>query len=294
MTPAKKRFYLLGLFGVFVIVIPVLLLYSSGYRLNNKFRLVKTGGIYFNIGESGTQVRLNGKIAKKAGLFERNLLVDNLKPGAYNARVEKEEYRPWEKNITVQEQMVEACYPLLIRSSLEPELIPKYQLIKPESKKGKTQRQPNEEYTEAMELFRLYNKPAKGLIPGWGNSEIKKLKLGADRKLNRKVFLFREGNKIYARWTGRDEKRPFFIKSDGTISVYSPDKKIVSFGFFPGRYDSILALLEDGELYAVEIDTRFDIHNIYLIAKNCSRFIVSDELLYYFSGDALYRIDFEQ
>jgi hypothetical protein len=52
-------------------------------------------------------------------------------------------------------------------------------------------------------------------------------------------------------------------------------------------------LLEDLNLYAVEIDTRFEIQNIYKIVSNCSRFAVKDESLYFFSEGALYRIDFE-
>jgi len=51
-------------------------------------------------------------------------------------------------------------------------------------------------------------------------------------------------------------------------------------------------LLDDGTLYAVEIDTRFDVQNSYRLVKNCSKFAVSDEMLYYVSGGNLYRIDF--
>lgn len=293
MTPKKKRIYILGLFAVFIIVIPLLILYSSGYRLTNKFKLVKTGGVYLINSESDTVVKLNEKIKKRAGMFERDMFVRDLVPATYYVRVEKDGYRIWEKNVTIQEQKVEVCYPLLIPSDLKPERIPKNLLIKPDKKGKKIRREANKEYSEAMELFRTYDKPAKGVIPEWVSSDIKKLKLGPDRRLRKKVLLFRKGNKIYVKWTGRDEQRPFFIDSSGSRLAYSPDIKILSFGFFPERYDSMLVLLEDRTLYAVEIDTRFDIHNIYNIVKNCSRFAVSNELLYYFSGGVLHRIDFE-
>jgi len=54
----------------------------------------------------------------------------------------------------------------------------------------------------------------------------------------------------------------------------------------------MLVLLDDFTLYAVEIDTRFEIQNIYKITSNCSSFAVINEFLYYISGSAVYRIDF--
>ena len=221
------------------------------------------------------------------------MLVRNLKPGVYYVRVEKEKYRSWEKNITVEEHKVEICYPLLIPNDLKPEKIPNVIIREHEKKGAKPKREVNDEYTEVTELFKLYDKPAKGIIPGWESGDIKKFKLGIDRRLRKKVFLAKEGNKIYVKWTGSEEQRPFFINSAAKRLVYAPEMKILSFGFFPGRDDAMLVLLEDGAIYAVEIDTRFEIHNIYKLVKNCSRFAVSDELLYYFSGGVLYKIDFK-
>jgi hypothetical protein len=292
MTPKKKRIYLLGLSGIFIIIIPVLILFSSGYRLNSKFRIVKTGGIYINNNESGVDVRLNGKITKNAGLFEKNILIRELIPETYYVRVEKEGYRVWHKNVKVQEKKVEACYPLLIPLKLHPEWIPKY-LDKTDKNGRKTGRKPNVEYSEVIDYFRAYNKPPKDFIPGWEDSDIKKYKLGPDRRLRKKVFIYREEERIYVKWIGSEEKRPFFIDSAGSKSVYFPNQKILSFDFFPGRNDAIVALLEDGILYAVEIDNRFEIQNIYKIAINCSSFAVKEEFLYCFSEKAMYRIDFE-
>jgi hypothetical protein len=291
MIPRKKRIYLSGLFGVFIIVIPSLILFSSGYRVNSKFHLVKTGGIYFENNESDIIVKLDGKSIKKAGRFEKNLFIRNLTPKTYRVTVEKVGYRTWKKNVIVEEQKVEVCYPLLIPLELNPQFVPKY-LNKGEVK-GKKKREANEEYLDAMKLFSVYNEPAKGAIPLLKDSDIKKYKLGASRWLIKKVLLFRQKNKIYVEWTGMDQKRPFFINSSGKQLAFSPDKNILSFGFFPGRRDSMLVLFENLDLYAVEIDTRFGPHNIYKIASNCSRFAAEDEFLYYSSGGSVYRIDLE-
>ena len=289
MTPRKKLYYLLGLVGVFVIIIPILVLYSMGYRLNSQLRLVKTGGIYLVNNELEAVVLINGKNAKTSSLFERDLFVRNLMPKAYYVRLEKDGYRPWKKNVRVQEQKVEVCYPLLLPVKLNPQFIPRYLKIKDNLKKWEA----NEEYSDALKVFQTYDSPVRSIIPGWEDSDIKKYKLNAYRRLNKKVFLFREGNKIYVKWTGTEDKRPFFIDTAKQKLVYAPEKKILSFGFFPGRNDSMLVLLEDLNLYAVEIDTRFEIQNIYKIISDCRRFAVVGEFLFFYSGNAIYRIDFE-
>ena len=290
MTPNKKLFYLLGLCIVFIITIPVLILFSSGYRLDSKYRLVKTGGINLVNNESGIIVKLDGKNIKKAGVFEKNILIRNLTPQTYHATVEKEGFKTWKKNIKVEEQKVEVCYPLLVPNKLNLRQIPKY-LPKKEEKKGKKP-DANEEYSEAMKLFGTDDKIGKK-APAGNDSDKENSEFGADRKLNKKVLLFRQENKIYVKWTGMEQKRPFFIDSPDKKLVYAPDKKIHSFDFFPGRNNAVLVLLENLNLYAMEIDRRFEIQNIYKIATNCKSFAVKDEFLYYLSGKSMNVIDFE-
>jgi hypothetical protein len=292
MTRRKKLVYLLGLTGIFIIVVPLLVLFSSGYRLDGRFRLVKTGGIYLANKEPDIIVRLNKKNVKKAGMFEKNILIDDLTPKTYYVTVEKNGYKTWKKNIKVEEQKVEVCYPLLIPVKLNPQPVPKY--LSSAENKDKKQRKANEEYSEAMKLFTGSDKRSgKGIIPASKDNEAKKYGLDANRKLYKKVLLFRQKNRIYVKWTGADQKRPFFIDTSDEKPVLFPSKKILSFAFFPGRHDSMLVLLENRSLYAVEIDTRFDIHNIYQLVSNCSKFAVKDEFLYYLSGHGLYKIDLE-
>ena len=292
MTPKKRKLYLTGLAVVFVLAIPVLVLVSMGYRMDSRLRLVETGGLHLINRQSGVIVSLDGKTAYTAGVFEENILIRNLVPKTYYVRVEKNGYRPWNKIIEVKEQRVEVCYPLLIPIKLNPRLVPKYVRAGNGRNKGY---EPNEEYSEAVKVFRGFDKAAQGIIPGWNGGAVKKHKLGPYRRLYKKVLLSRQGNEIFVKWTGRDEKRPFFIVPAGDKHrlVFSSGKKILSFGFFPGRHDAVLVLLENLNLLAIEIDTRFKIQNIYTVASNCSRFAVKDEFLYYFSGGSMYMIDFE-
>ncbi len=285
--------YIIGLFLVFVIVIPVVLLYSFGYRVSSDFRLVKTGGLYFSNRELDASVYLNNKLKKTSGIFERNLLIQNIKPGNYHVKVTKDGYRLWQKWVQVQEQKVEVCFPLLIPQELDPVEITKYLPVdKTDGKKHKPE--PNGEYTDVMELFKTANKPAKSIFPQWNSRELAKLKLGPVRRLKGKVFLTLESGSMYVRWIGKKEQLPFFINTMQKKKIYSPDKTINAFDFFPGREDSFLVRFDDGSLYAVEIDTRFGEQNSYRIVKYCDRFLVDGDILFYFAGGRLYKIDFEK
>jgi len=297
MTPKQQFRYILGLFGVFLIVIPIIIFYSFGYRLSDNFKLVKTGGIYIANNESGASVRLNGKVKKSTGMLDRNMLVQNVKPGNYTVNVEKQGYRPWVKYVKVQEELVEVCFPLLIPSELITVEIPKYiPLEKSEQQKKKSKRprpELNDDYSDVTELVKKARKPEKSFFPLWSNKEIAALKLGPMRKLKGKIFLSNEGNKVYVKWIGKKEQLPFFINTMSKKLVYSPEKIITAIDFYPKRDDSFIVRFDDGSLYAVEIDTRFGNQNSYRIVKYCSSFIIHYEMLFYFIGNQLYSIDFE-
>jgi len=296
MTPKQQFRYMLGLFAVFLIVIPVIIFYSFGYRVTSDFKIVKTGGIFISNNESGASVLLNGKLKKSAGILDKNMLVQNVKPGNYTVKVEKEGYRQWTKYVKVQEQLVEVCFPLLVPSELEIVEIPRYvPLEKTETpKKGVKRPKPelNDDYTDILDLVKKTKNPSKSIFPTWNSKEIAALKLGPMRKLKGKIFLTNEGNKVYVKWIGKKDQLPFFINTMSKKLVYTPDKIIKSIDFYPNRDDSFIVRFDDGSLYAVEIDTRFGNQNSYRIVKYCTSFLVHYEMLFYFIGDKLYSIDF--
>jgi hypothetical protein len=296
MTPRQQWTYRILLFIVFIMVIPLVIFYSFGYRISSDLKIVKTGGIYVTNKESDVSVLLNGKLKKASGILDRNILIQNIKPGSYKVNVVRDGYRPWEKHVKVQEHMVEVCFPLLIPAELKPVEIPKYLPVdKTKVKKGSRKLRPelNDDYKDVMEIFNPPKKTSKSFFPTWTSKEIAALKLGPMRRLKGKVFLTKEGNSIYVRWIGKKNQLPFFINTMSKKLVYSPDKIITGIDFFPGRDDSFLVMFEDNSLYAVEIDTRFGTHNSYKLLKYCTRFVVSGDILFFFSGDKLYKIDFE-
>jgi len=297
MTPKQQWTYRILLFIVFLMVIPVVIFYSFGYRISSDLKIVKTGGIYIANRLSDVSVLLNGKLKKASGILDRNILIQNIKPGSYKVNVVREGCRTWEKHVKVCEQMVEVCYPLLITSELKPVEIPKYLSLEKNQTKKKGQKKPkpelNDEYQDIMELFNPTKKTSRSFFPNWTNKDIAALKLGSMRRLRDKVFLTNERNRIYVRWIGKENQLPFFINTMKKKLIYSPRKEITGLDFFPGRNDAFLVRFEDNSLYAVEIDTRFGTHNSYKLLKYCNRFVVNGEMLFFFSGSKLYSIDFE-
>jgi hypothetical protein len=294
MTPGKQKLTILILFLVFISVIPVIICYSMGYRISDDFKIVETGGIYLSISESDTTLYINDKLTKKAGLIGRNILVQNLKPGTYSIRLEKENYWYWRKNIKVQERQVEICYPLLVPEKFKPVEIKKY--IPADKKPAKEKKKKyiiNDEYKEAAELFKKPVKPGPGLLSRWYKNKPEKIKTGKNIKLKNNVLLVKKGNRIYAKWLGKEEQLPFFINTMEEKPVFSSRSIINSFDFYPGREDSILVRFSNGSLYAVEIDTRFTTQNSYRILRYCKNFIVDQTMLYYFRGSRLYSLDFD-
>jgi len=295
MTRKKQLLYITGLFLVFLILIPVIILYSMGYRLSSDFRIVETGGIYFYEIKTNASVFMNGKLAKTSGILDRSLLVQNIKPGQYYVKIVKDGFHAWEKQIKVMEKEVEVCYPLIVPEKLEPVEIKKYISVADNSvpgKKGKkTKWVLNDEYGEISGRFKTSWKPADNMFTRWYGKDKIKLKLGRFRKLRDKVLLTKEGNNLYVQWIGKKNQLPFFINTMKKKIVYSPKGTITAFDFYPDRDDSFIVRSDDGSLDAVELDTRFGGQNFYKILRYCDRFIVESETLFYTIGERIFYID---
>lgn len=294
MTPKKQMITIFVLFFIFISIIPFIICYSMGYRISSDFKIVETGGIYLSSKEDGTSLYINDKLKKKAGLIGHNILVQNLKPGNYNIKLEKENYRPWKKQVKVQQKQVEVCYPLLVPDEFKPQEIKRY--IPPKTKykiDKKAKYIVNKEYKEISELFKKPEKTGPGFLTRWYKNESEKIKTGKNIKLKNNVLLSNEKNRIYVKWLGKEEQLPFFINTMEKKFVFSSRSYISSFDFYPGRDDAFLVRFSNGALYAVEIDTRFNHQNSYQILRYCSKFMIDQMELFYFRGSRLYCIDFD-
>jgi len=107
MTKKARTILFLIFAALFLLISPLVVLYSQGYRIDfdNK-KIVQTGGIYLKVIPKQTDVFLDGKLVKKTDFFFGSVLIDGLLPKNYKIEVKKENYQGWEKNLNIKEKMV--------------------------------------------------------------------------------------------------------------------------------------------------------------------------------------------
>lgn len=108
MTKKTRLIILLACVACFLVVAPVLVLYSMGYRFDfNHMKITEIGGIYVRTSPIADQIIIDSKILEKPGVFSNNAVyVQNLFPGLHSVLVEKSGYYDYSKIISVQEKQV--------------------------------------------------------------------------------------------------------------------------------------------------------------------------------------------
>lgn len=119
LSASVRRRYFIVFIVFFILVIPLAILYATGFRLGGGFSLVPTGGMYVSVPESNAEVSLNGRALGQTGLFTRDFYEDNLSPGSYVIAVSLEDYYPWYKTIVVEKYLVTDASALLVPQQLE-------------------------------------------------------------------------------------------------------------------------------------------------------------------------------
>ncbi len=117
MEPLSRRTrisYFLGLSTLFIVVIPLALLYATGYRFGDNLTIIGTGGVSISIPSSDAALYINGEEIGVSGLITRSFYVDDLKPGSYAVHVAREGSYPWYKTLIVEPYIVTDARALLI------------------------------------------------------------------------------------------------------------------------------------------------------------------------------------
>ena len=99
---------------IFLAAVPVSVLYVLGYRLDENFRLRKTGGLYISSPVTGSEIFIDKKMRKRTSILQSGVFAQSLAPRAYKVSVTKEKYRAWEKTLRVFPQAVTEARALLV------------------------------------------------------------------------------------------------------------------------------------------------------------------------------------
>lgn len=120
LSPRKRRTYLFVLIALFFVIVPVVILYASGYRFKGEFGFVQTGGIFISVPRSEITVLMNGEVVGQSGVLRKTFYISDLPPGSYVMQAMREGYYPWHRTLIVQPRLVTDANVFLV--SEDPEL----------------------------------------------------------------------------------------------------------------------------------------------------------------------------
>ncbi|MCH7883160.1 hypothetical protein IIA95_01965 [Patescibacteria group bacterium] len=132
---SRKRLFWLST-ALFLLVSPPIILYTTGWRITEDFKIKRTGGLFVAVPESGTDVYLNGKLEKKTNFFQSGVFIQNLTPGIHSVLVAKSGFWPWIKSMPVIEQSVVEARALMVPQNIDGETVLKgsYEVVLGSSK----------------------------------------------------------------------------------------------------------------------------------------------------------------
>ncbi len=242
LSRKKRVSYLTLLVLIFIVLVPITLLYSSGYRLGEGFKLVKTGGVYIGLNEQNARLYIDGKLSKKVGILKDGFFVQDLTPRVYYVVIEKEGYRSWEKILEVLPQRVSETSAFVL-----PDSIPYIELLPSE-----------DSYIEATELFATSS--VTTLLPEEypellaTSTRIKKVE---DVKRKGGVVIWKEDESIYAGWVNDNSNAPSYFCNGGMCDneILLSSGGVQYFDFHPQSNELLLFVVND-VLIMTEIDPR--------------------------------------
>lgn len=110
MLPMRNRQRLfLFLVLVFIVALPSLIFYTTGYRLsfeNDKTAIVTTGGMYVTTGNAEVDVFLNEEQVKQPRLFRSAYYIQNISSGLHRIVVQHPSLQTWVKELPVDSHRV--------------------------------------------------------------------------------------------------------------------------------------------------------------------------------------------
>lgn len=315
LSKTRRTVSLVGLFLLFIIVVPFLLAYSSGYNFDfDKFTFVETGGVFIHSDLAGTRVFIDDEFIETNGVILRNTLVQGLSSDhSYRIRVEKDGYLPWYKELYVYPNLVTEGRIMMLPIEIPFERIAA--LLPTTERATTTKGLPNPEYEVALNLFATttteddvlpeINTPFVDSLLATTTEETVLLpdyieELGVPDIANKeqlqevgRIVSWLEGGNIHVMWAGSYDATPFFFCDQRGCRdkvLVSLDTDIEQFMFFPGRNDVFIVQTEN-HIFAVEADDRSR-QNLQTIYEGVSpEFRLVGNTIYILDGEELLRAE---
>lgn len=108
MPRTRRRYTFLFLTLLFVVSIPLLYLYATGYRFDftERANLISTGGIYIGAEQKGVEIYIDNELVRETRTFTKAFYAQNITPGTHRVHVQKDGYHTWVKELPVYPHLV--------------------------------------------------------------------------------------------------------------------------------------------------------------------------------------------
>lgn len=107
MTRKTRRILFLFLLISFLLVAPLTVFYSLGWRIDWKTKkIIQPGVFYLKIQPKNAKIYLNGELEEKTDFFFGSAFIDNLLPKEYDLEVKKEGFYTWKKTLEIKPRQV--------------------------------------------------------------------------------------------------------------------------------------------------------------------------------------------
>ncbi len=105
MTQRTRLTIFLFLLVLFLLVAPLAVFYSLGWRFDWKTKkIIQPGIFYFKVWPKNVEIYLNNNLEEKTDFFFGSVLVENLLPGNYNVEIKREGFHSWEKTLEIEKR----------------------------------------------------------------------------------------------------------------------------------------------------------------------------------------------
>lgn len=239
MRHRRRMFFMLLV--LFIVVLPILFLYATGYRFNflsEEAVFMSTGGMYIAAERTGVEIYIDNELVRETRTFRRAFYAQGLLPGVHRVHVQKPEHHTWVKELPV--------YPHLVTEAeaFTMPLVPQVRIISPwKNARGETVLTASStlqasttnnvvvvprigssfvrdtEYSRLLELFSATSTEEEGGIARVAD-ELEALfvdaatssreTLGTTTKETDGVRLFEENGDVFAAWVDSRERMPYY------------------------------------------------------------------------------------
>jgi hypothetical protein len=191
-------------------------------------------------------------------LVQRDILIKNLRSGTYEIVVTKDGYNVWKKDLEVLGNLVVEGNAFILPEEMKLRIIDRLILkVEQDGDSLATTTNKNQEYIDIMAMFGSSTKPIQEITTSTTTDFKSNLGISNAPIMDGKLGLWKEKNKIYVSWYGKEETAPKYLcnltECKKNFLVADFGRNLRQIDFFPG-YDDVIIVAYEDKVFAVQIE----------------------------------------